>query len=38
MTEIQPFVQNYDIFRCPTAPDIKDGYSGLNLGLWDERF
>jgi hypothetical protein len=32
MTEIQPFVQNYDIFRCPTAPDIKDGYSGLNLG------
>ena len=32
MNEIQPFVQNYDIFRCPTAPDIKDGYSGLNLG------
>ena len=32
MTEIQPFVQNYEIFRCPTAPDIKDGYSGLNLG------
>ena len=32
MTEIQPFVQNYAIFRCPTAPDIKDGYSGLNLG------
>ena len=32
MTVIQPFVQNYEIFRCPTAPDIKDGYSGLNLG------
>ncbi|MGD9126197.1 MAG: DUF1559 domain-containing protein [Planctomycetia bacterium] len=32
MTAIQPFVQNYEIFRCPTAPDIKDGYSGLNLG------
>ncbi len=30
MTEIQPFVQSYTIFRCPTAPDIKDGYSGLN--------
>ncbi len=32
MTEIQPFVQSYTIFRCPTAPDIVDGYSGLNLG------
>ncbi len=32
MAAIQPFVQNYDIFRCPMAPDIKDGYSGLNLG------
>ena len=32
MASIQPYVQNYQIFRCPTAPDIKDGYSGLNLG------
>jgi hypothetical protein len=32
MASIQPFVQNYQIFRCPTAPDIRDGYSKLNLG------
>jgi prepilin-type N-terminal cleavage/methylation domain-containing protein len=38
MTAIQPFVQNYDIFRCPTAPDIKDGYSGLNLGYGMNSF
>jgi prepilin-type N-terminal cleavage/methylation domain-containing protein/prepilin-type processing-associated H-X9-DG protein len=38
MTEIQPFVQNYAIFRCPTAPDIKDGYSGLNLGYGMNSF
>lgn len=32
MEGIQPFMQNHEVFRCPTAPDIKDGYSGLNLG------
>jgi prepilin-type N-terminal cleavage/methylation domain-containing protein len=29
---VQPYVKNYEIYRCPSAPDIKDGYSGLNLG------
>ena len=38
MAAIQPFVQNYAIFRCPIAPDIKDGYSGLNLGYGMNRF
>jgi prepilin-type N-terminal cleavage/methylation domain-containing protein/prepilin-type processing-associated H-X9-DG protein len=38
MEAIQPFVQSTDIFRCPTAPDIKDGYSGLNLGYGINTF
>jgi prepilin-type N-terminal cleavage/methylation domain-containing protein len=38
MASIQPFVQNEEIFRCPTAPDIKDGYSGLNLGYGMNTF
>jgi prepilin-type N-terminal cleavage/methylation domain-containing protein len=32
MAAVQPYIKNYRIYRCPTAPDIVDGYSGLNLG------
>ncbi len=38
MDAIQPFVQNYAVFRCPETPDIKDGYSGLNLGYGINSF
>lgn len=32
MVAIQPYLRNYHVLRCPTAPDIRDGYSGLYLG------
>jgi prepilin-type N-terminal cleavage/methylation domain-containing protein len=38
MTSIQPYVKNWDIYRCPSAPDIMDGYSGLNLGYGVNAF
>ncbi len=38
MTTIQPYVKNWDVYRCPSAPNIKDGYSGLNLGYGVNTF
>jgi prepilin-type N-terminal cleavage/methylation domain-containing protein/prepilin-type processing-associated H-X9-DG protein len=32
MSLVQPYARSVEIYRCPSAPDIVDGYSGLHLG------